>query len=105
MNTINDSTCIFLTLIGIDEYSVLSGIKVFPNPAKDIVSFEFAEGVNDITTIEIVDVMGRIVSSLEIPMITADSRIKTDVSGLSSGIYNYFIRSGEKRKAGKLIIE
>ncbi len=105
VNFSNDSTCINLTLIGIDEYSILSGIKVYPNPASDILTFDFQDAVQESTTIQILDVMGRTVYEMEIAEITSDSRIKTDVSELPSGIYNYFIKSGEKRKSGKLIIE
>ncbi|MCC7303616.1 MAG: T9SS type A sorting domain-containing protein [Bacteroidia bacterium] len=105
VNANNDTTCINVTLVGIDEYSVLSGVQVFPNPAQDVIHFEFKEAVSEMTTLRMMDVMGRVVYTLEIPVITADSRIKIDGSNLSAGIYSYSLISGNKKKSGKIVIE
>jgi hypothetical protein len=102
VNTINDSTCINLTLVGISEPVQLTGIKVYPNPVTDLMQFEFSDALNEDVFIRVTDVLGRIVYEQSVNNISANSIMKMDMSGFSSGMYNYTIHSGNKIKTGKI---
>lgn len=78
-------------------------VKVFPNPAKNILNIQFEETIKADAQIHIYNNMGSLVLSAEI---NKGNAVKTiDVSQLQSGLYFYSVTlSGEKLSSGKLTI-
>jgi hypothetical protein len=60
-------------------------LSVYPNPAEDMLGFEFSEMLNSIN-IRVFDILGKEVISKEF---SHKRKIDIDISSLSSGIYNY----------------
>jgi hypothetical protein len=60
-------------------------LSVYPNPAEDMLVFEFSEMLNTIN-IRVFDILGKEVISKEF---SHKRKIDIDISSLSSGIYNY----------------
>ncbi|MEX1190135.1 MAG: T9SS type A sorting domain-containing protein [Bacteroidia bacterium] len=87
-------------VIGEGEY----GIEVYPNPASDIASIAIdAKNNKDNYTINVTDVMGRIVSSDVINQGNASFIHNVNISGLPSGIYMVSVESNGTREVTKLI--
>jgi len=60
---------------------------VYPNPARDVVNFNYTLSSGDHAEIALFDLSGKKVKSLNLT--SGDSYIKADVSGLNSGVYFY----------------
>ena len=69
--------------VGIDELLLLNDVKVFPNPANDLVFIELKNSYDDML-VEFLTEDGKIVRS---KIITKENTIKFNVSDLSAGIY------------------
>ncbi|MBW6458975.1 MAG: T9SS type A sorting domain-containing protein [Bacteroidales bacterium] len=94
-----------LVIVGMDEAKISGNVKVFPNPAKDLVQFEIrglsrAFGI-DIYELHLFDVFGRQVARKDI----ASEQTILDVSELPVGVYFYRLALGEVLYSGKLVIQ
>lgn len=76
------------------------GFKIYPNPSTGILNIDIP--VNEKTTIEVFNMLGKMVYSSEF---LNSKSIKLDLSNLSNGIYNVqLISSGVKRNTNINII-
>ena len=91
------STFDFATL-SVEEENILSGLSLYPNPAKDIVKFEIPAGLEDIK-IEVFDNAGKKINM----ELSQDNTI--DVSNIASGLYLVSIISNDIKTTKKLIVE
>lgn len=81
-----------------------NNLRIFPNPASDIVSLKVPEGITLIKEISIIDQTGRtIVKKNSISVNGSISEI--NVSGISDGIYILRVTSGSMTKCLQLIIK
>jgi hypothetical protein len=100
-NASNDNGCspVFFSLnAGVNEVNkIAQSVKVFPNPAKDIINFS-VDG-NMAKTVSVMDITGKLLENISI----TDSETKLDLSSYSNGIYLYQIKAstGEVIKSGK----
>lgn len=86
-------------LLGTNETSVQKSgetIKVYPNPAKDLVTVEFQEKVKHFK-VEVNDMAGNTVLSLE-------NQEKINTSGLTNGVYTFTITTDKGNATKKIII-
>jgi surface protein len=82
-----------------------ASIKLYPNPAKNSVVVEFEKIVDpELSTIEIIDVTGRVISNVEIIERTERS-IRINTNELSSGVYFLRLSSLKSLHVLKFIIE
>ena len=78
-----DSITAWEVTTGIEKYDNSSSIKVFPNPAQDIVKIQSA--VNNIQKTELYSLQGKLISENKIPQQTPE--VNLNVEGLEKGIY------------------
>jgi hypothetical protein len=83
---------------GIYENITTNGLKVFPNPATDFVTFEL-ENISQSATLELYNIQGKKVLAHSV------ENSPISVSNLSPGLYLYKVIDGESVKTGKLIIK
>lgn len=102
INVMNDSVCINVDLVGIEEHETSYNVNVYPNPAQNSLSFAFGENVNDAVTIELFDLLGNKVNAVRFDNIVSGHVNSLDISNLASGIYTYTIRSDKKFSSGKI---
>jgi len=76
-------------------------IKIYPNPAKNLVQFEVQSSRFKVGELLMFDVFGRQVARKEI---TSEQSI-LDVSGLPGGVYFYRLVLGEITYAGKFVVQ
>lgn len=77
-------------------------VKVFPNPANDLVQIDLGKDFEEGATIEVLDLLGK-----RVYYTTASSAsiIKMDLAELKSGTYMIHVSDGEKTAIEKLIIQ
>lgn len=80
---------------GVENEQCADGLRLYPNPARDIVYIEGIEGAN----VTIYDMMGRLVLNVE----QAGTSINT--SSLAAGCYNVVVRRDNEIAADRLIIK
>lgn len=86
-------------LLGTNEASAQKSgeaIRIYPNPAKDLVTVEFQEKVKQFK-VEINDMSGNTVLSLE-------NQEKINTSGLTNGVYTFTIKTDKGNTTKKIII-
>jgi hypothetical protein len=96
----SDSAEIFVDVtIGIDETS-LTGIKIYPNPAQDMIQIE-GDAIEPSTRLQVYDMVGRMVNTMETHY--QNHRI-TLYPHLSNGVYILKIMAGDKEYAYRIVI-
>ncbi len=103
INTSNDSICIPITYQA-NNTSVSEGwlaqLKVFPNPARDVVEIT---GLEAPTTLRIYNIQGALVQEKQIGNDASTDRIVIDA--LASGVYHISLQSGVHTKRVRLVIQ
>ncbi len=95
---IDTSSCHNVLVSGIGTISTMNNLSIYPNPAKQMVSFEnFGEPI----TVNVLSITGEDIFSIEIPK----GNIQVDISHLSSGIYLVSYILEKQTIIQKLIIE
>ena len=97
----NDSVTIDLNIVVVEPTSVekpeLSKIKIYPNPADNIL---YIENTNSINSVEMFDIQGRKILSRS----TDETGItEINISGINAGIYYIKLNAGEKTVIRKFI--
>jgi len=88
-----------------DNNNTLS-VEVWPNPATNSVNISFVLENSDNAVIEITDLSGRKVSTIENRKFSRGSnQVSFDINNYAKGIYIYKIRTSNALVSGKLIIE
>ncbi|MCW3084791.1 MAG: hypothetical protein JWP12_2157 [Bacteroidetes bacterium] len=89
---------------GIPELQKKMDVLVYPNPAQNMVAFEFETPAAAAVKISISDVQGRTVSILyEKETGAGQQKIITDISSLQAGIYFYTITVNNNSSVGKIV--
>ncbi|WP_343658382.1 M28 family peptidase [Chryseobacterium sp.] len=86
-------------LLSANETSVQKsgeGIRIYPNPAKDLVTLEFEQKVKQFK-VEVNDMAGNTVLNLE-------NQEKINTSGLKNGVYTFTIKTDKGNTTKKIII-
>jgi hypothetical protein len=73
-------------------------IQIHPNPASESITYQFNQGYDEVLSIRIIDVTGRILKEETINAIKGFNTISTSVSDLSGGVYYLQIRTNESGK-------
>ncbi|AZA54866.1 M28 family peptidase [Chryseobacterium sp. G0201] len=88
------------TFLGVNEatsQSSLESVKVYPNPAKDVLNVELPKKIKDFS-LEITDLSGRTLFSVQ-------NQTKVNVSSLVNGTYLCTVKSDNESVTRKIIIE
>ena len=76
--------------------------KLYPNPAKDMVTVTLSQNILNTTDISLIDIQGK---TINIPKKEFNSTVELDVSSLNSGMYFIQLRSGNNIITEKLVVE
>jgi len=85
----------FGSTAGLDD-NIFNAVKMFPNPAKDVV--QFSKNANEQLAIEIFDVLGKSVLRID------NVQNEVNVSELNSGLYFVHIALGDQKATKKLVV-
>lgn len=96
----NDTSCVTFIALDVNESQLLS--RVYPNPAKDFVNFEF-KAQQGAATLLILDQIGKIVHQQLIDLSTAGAwQLSTQT--YAAGMYTYRLVVDRKVEQGKFIV-
>jgi hypothetical protein len=91
---------------GIAEIPLVSNILIFPNPASDLVTVDFDLADNKNVSVEMKDVLGRVVKTGDAkPLQAGHHQISIPLSDIAKGIYFISVRSNAQVLTQKLVIE
>lgn len=96
--------CVFVGCTGIAELANEGGIRVYPNPAQDVVTIAFDTPQNTPYTITLLDITGKALFSKIAKGISAGSNYKLDLSGLAKGVYTMRLATDKGHSINKQII-
>lgn len=110
-DTTNNTNCVSLNVqnVGIGNGPVATAaqisktLSIAPNPANNVISFDFAAISNDKVQARVVDITGRTVLVQEFAAYTGKNDFKLDISGLTSGVYMVELSQNGQSSKGKLI--
>lgn len=91
-------------LLGVNHVALPANVKVHPNPATDLMHFEWRAEASQTASVQIADALGRIVISES----QAHDGIwsgSVDVSKLPAGIYVLTLHSGEGQVSRRIVVE
>ncbi len=86
-----DSFEVVITVVGLEEITSISSVKLFPNPASDNVNVEMNLKENSNITLSIVDNSGKIVYTENASLLAGKSIQSLNTSSLKAGYYNVVI--------------
>jgi hypothetical protein len=84
------------TSLGVDKFAA-KNFSVYPNPTQN--SWKFTSANNDISSITIIDILGKTVMSKN----AASQEVSVDASGLSKGMYFAKVTSGDAVQTLKVV--
>lgn len=92
--------------VSIEENGLLnaSTVRAFPNPANDIVNLTYLLNDNADVTINVMDIQGRMVKSMNEAQTAGSQFVELNVSDLSAGTYFYSVQSGAQTLNGKFVV-
>lgn len=93
-----------LKTIGVEEIEV-EKLSVYPNPARESISLKFFSDQETQSTIQFIDMNGRIVRTLEADFIDGDNDITIETEQLSNGIYFIRLITPYQTETKRLMIE
>ena len=85
---------------GMEENKFDSSVKIYPNPASEFVTFEFENNNNYKINVDIFDVNGQLINTVE----THESRCILNISTLSKGTYMAVIKTDVKMLASEVFV-
>ncbi len=97
-----DKNCGFLA-VGIDNTEFQKEVKVFPNPAKDMLTVQLPEAFKQAELLTIYNTLGEIVMQKDIS--SSGCSFALDVSNLNTGLYFLNINSRTNNISTKLIVK
>jgi hypothetical protein len=89
-----DTTELSNTSTNISEISSLNTISIYPNPTASFTNVNLYSSVNKNIILRLTNIIGKIVSEVNIHVVSGNNNINLDVSNLKNGIY--FINSESK---------
>ncbi|WP_282784573.1 T9SS type A sorting domain-containing protein, partial [Phaeodactylibacter xiamenensis] len=92
-------------IVGVDENALQAGVKVFPNPARDILNVQLdLPSATESLQIRLLNMLGQEVLSGHYGQLQSDN-IELDVSGLPTGAYLIQVRDGKSQFTEPIVIQ
>ena len=89
------------TLVGVEDLTSITGLNIYPNPAKDILNIAIDGIQSSVLEVSIVDLLGRIVLEDQMRISQGTHRERLDISKLTNG--SYFIKITDKGKTASFL--
>jgi hypothetical protein len=88
INSLMGSLTVIAPQVGISENKIsVDGMKLFPNPMLDITTVEFNSTLSSAAKIEIVNILGSVVSTDNVSIVKGNNQVKINTEALESGVY------------------
>ena len=98
-------TCI-TNPVGVNEInSEIAKLSVYPNPVSTVLNVDYSLVQNQKVTLQIVDVLGKVVYTSDQNGVTGANNLKINVKTFSAGIYSLNLLTGSNIKTQKVVIK
>lgn len=105
----NNRSCANMNFSGAGVGSITASkftSTAYPNPVSDVLNIEFVASKSTASSIEIYDMQGRTVQTINNGIIEAGNQtVSVDVASLSKGVYFYKVINGTEISMNKFIVE
>jgi len=88
-----------------NETNELSNFMVWPNPAKEMVNYQFASQSNQTCLVQLIDLQGRVVYSQNILGGSASVQGAINTSSYSKGVYFLSLNQGNQKTYKKVLLQ
>ncbi len=92
-------------LVGVDETTVVESLKVFPNPAQDILNVSFESLVAQNVVINVINNLGQIVMTQNLGNVVGQRTVQMNVNNLSTGVYAIQISNGSSTQVERVTVK
>jgi serine protease AprX len=89
---------------GVNDTSINS-LRIWPNPAKETVNYQFASNSEQTCLVELIDLQGRIVYSQNIMGGAANIKGEINTSSYSKGVYFLNLSQGNQKSYKKVVLQ
>ncbi len=108
--SVNDIICVtWANPVGVNEVTKSSSFSMsqnFPNPFNGSTRFELNLKNNADVTVEVYNVLGKLVKSMNLTDLTAGiNTVSLDLTGLNSGLYTYSVTVGSEKLTRTLMVK
>ena len=93
------------SLVLSSEDSVISEIKIWPNPAKEVINYQFSAAADSPYLVQLTDLQGRKVYAQNLLGTSALIKGAINTSNLSKGVYFLSLSQGNKSTHKKVVIQ
>lgn len=73
--------------VGVDETAIPAYFTVYPNPVTAEINVRFATNASSATTVNVIDITGKVVRSINLGVTSGETQVKIDLIELATGIY------------------
>ncbi|MFA6058713.1 MAG: T9SS type A sorting domain-containing protein [Taibaiella sp.] len=85
--------------------STIGNVTVYPNPTKDKINISYSIKEDGNYTVQIVDLLGKVVSTQTVHAIQGNNRLTIDIPTLAAGTYSLNLSNGTQSAAQKFVIQ
>lgn len=104
--TISCGACSTVGTVGINENTLLSSMKAFPNPSNENLTIEFSTKEKANVMINITNMMGQVVATQDMGTVTSGQKSTAifSTSALPAGIYTYTINANGQKSTSRFSV-
>lgn len=89
----------------LDELTEVSGLTVFPNPTTGAIAVAFEAESADAYAVTVLDLMGRIVRSQQVPAQAGQNRVDLDLSDQAAGVYSVRLSNSRGALTKRIVLK
>ncbi len=104
--TISCATCDVVKTIGINEKSIVSAVKAYPNPANNEINIPFILNNNAVASVSVSNLLGQTVATQNLGNIVAgqETTARFSTSSLTPGVYFYTVEANGQRITNRFTV-
>lgn len=104
-SALEEVVVIYDTNVGISEGEGFEGLNAYPNPVDGTLFLEFGKDIDDVISLTVTDVTGKVVKSEGLNNVAAGSRHAIDMTDMTSGSYIVRIQSDKGSWTNKIMVK
>jgi YVTN family beta-propeller protein len=85
--------------------NVTSSFNIYPNPANDRATITFVAGSEEVNSIRLMDVTGRVILSDNYTSVIGENQYQLNLSKVAKGIYSVVLQNGGGVLQGKIVVQ
>lgn len=92
-------------LVGVEEVNVVESLKVFPNPAQDVLNVSFNSPTSQNVVVNVINNIGQVVMNQNLGSVVGQRTIQLNVNQLATGVYAIQISNGKTTQVERVTVK